>query len=499
MKAWIAEFSQETNSFSPIVSTLDYFKAGQFCRGEALRKQETCGSNVVGGFLSVLDQADCDVHLGLGMRAPASGGPVEHSVVELFLQDAEAQIRELHPDIILLSLHGATQSTVCEDVCGLICRTVRDAAGAECIIAVGCDMHANVTTRELQAVDFVCGYQTYPHRDLQETGVRAAKLALRRCRGEKLTAASLYLPMIVPASGYNTDEGAFGRLIDRANGLVAAGNIADFTVFQMQPWLDVSDAGSRVIVVAETVEAAEAYATSLAKELFAGRKEFWPKLWAIEDVIRIAENNRTGQPVILVDAADSAGAGSKGDSAAVIRKLLESKSPIRAASTVCDPEAVQRAVETGVGNCAEFTFGGKFTPEVQGSVTVNAKVMSIHEGTFEIEGAANRGRKRTMGLCAVIRFGAIDVLLSTIASGSGDTQLYRHFGIEPTFYDLVVAKANTSFRVAYSAITSLFYVADTPGPATANLRSLHYRRIPEAFYPFCALDEYEPGEPEVFA
>ena len=495
MRILIAEFGQETNSFSPTISTLDYFKAGNFREGEAFLKQAFASRGAISGFLNAVKPYSNDIVCGLGMYAPSSGGLVSHDVVEMFIQDTQKRIQEVKPDVLLLSMHGATQSTECDDVCGLIAQTAREAAGPSCIIAVSSDMHANVTDRELQHIDFVCGYQTYPHRDAYETCFRAATLAMRRWQGEELYVATMYLPMIVPASGYNTNEGPFARLIARAKALVSDGKIEDFTVFQMQPWLDVADAGSRVIVVAKTPEAAKEHVYSLAQEQFSHRKEFWPKLWSVEEVIKIAEQNTTGQPVVLVDASDSAGAGSRGDSVDVICKLLESKTQIRAASTVCDPEAVKKAIEVGVGNRATFTFGAKFTPNMPGPVTVEATVQSIHEGFFEVEESANRGARRTMGTSAVIRFGSIEVILCTMASGSGDTQLYRHFGIEPTFFDLVVVKANTSFRAAYSKITSLMYVADTAGPATANLLSLPYRRIPKAFYPFSDMDDYQLESP----
>ena len=50
--------------------------------------------------------------------------------------------------------------------------------------------------------------------------------------------------------------------------------------------------------------------------------------------------------------------------------------------------------------------------------------------------------------------------------------------------DLVVVKANTSFRVPYSKITDLIYVADAPGAGASNLRQLQWKHLPEGLYPF---------------
>ena len=491
MKVFIAELCQETNSFCPVNSTLDYFKSGTYiCGNEAAEKTATPIS-AMGGFLDVVKKYGGEYTCGMCVRAPSSGGLIEHEVLSVFLEDTLRRVTELKPDVVLLGMHGASQGVKVADICGTVCKEVRAAVGPDCIIAVSNDMHANVTDAEMDEIDFICGYQTYPHRDFYQTSARAAELAMRRFNGEELHVATINLPMLVPASGYNTNEGSFKQLMDRAKSLVNDGTLEDFTIFQMQPWLDVEQAGSRVVVVAKSAETAKAYAESFAKEQFANRKDYWPKLYTIEEVIKIAENRPDPmEPVVLVDASDSAGAGSRGDSAAVVKKLLETGTTIRAASTVCDPDSVRKAIEVGVGNTAEFTFGGKYTDFVGGSVTVTATVQSIHNGVFETEGLTGRGRQRTMGICAVLRFGRIDVIVSTMASGSGDTQLYRHFGIEPTFYDLVVVKANTSFRASYTPITTQIYVADTPGPATANLLSLPYKRVPKDFYPFAERDDY---------
>jgi microcystin degradation protein MlrC len=66
----------------------------------------------------------------------------------------------------------------------------------------------------------------------------------------------------------------------------------------------------------------------------------------------------------------------------------------------------------------------------------------------------------------------------------GDPQLYRGFGIEPLMYDLVVVKANTSFRVGYAKIADEIYEADTPGAAAPDLLRLSFRRLTERIYPW---------------
>ena len=59
------------------------------------------------------------------------------------------------------------------------------------------------------------------------------------------------------------------------------------------------------------------------------------------------------------------------------------------------------------------------------------------------------GRKRLSvqySMSAVISFGNIDIMVCEEPAASGDPQILRHFGIEPKLYDLIVVKANASFK-----------------------------------------------------
>ncbi|MBQ7509245.1 MAG: MlrC C-terminal domain-containing protein, partial [Spirochaetales bacterium] len=89
----------------------------------------------------------------------------------------------------------------------------------------------------------------------------------------------------------------------------------------------------------------------------------------------------------------------------------------------------------------------------------------------------------------------VDIVICETISFPGDLQLYRHFGVEPTFYQLVNVKACTSFRVAYEPIASEICETETPGTAPINLRSLKFKKLPSRFFPFNNLDSYIIPDP----
>jgi microcystin degradation protein MlrC len=145
----------------------------------------------------------------------------------------------------------------------------------------------------------------------------------------------------------------------------------------------------------------------------------------------------------------------------------------------------------GVGNTAEFEIGSKFTPGMPAPMKAEAKVVSLHDGFFRQEGPAGRGFPNHIGKTAVVRIGNIDIMLCENPTASGDPQLLRHFGIEPTLYDLIVVKANTSFRVSYGAFAGEIYYADTPGICASNLKFFQWHNLPKKLYPFDLPADYK--------
>ena len=493
MRVVVCEFRQETNSFNPVVTTREYFEKGGMLEGaEILRAFKPPSS--LAGIIHVLEAAEIQIVPSIAMNSQ-SGGPVDHALLAEFLEKMVRVIRSNSPvDGVVVSLHGATQTTECDDACGYILTALRKELSREGVIAACCDLHANLTDAMMESADIICGYQTYPHSDYYETGCRTARLALRVLRKEPVKMVGVRIPMIAPASGYTTLSGPFRSLMEYAKAKVGVQGLLDVSVFQMQPWLDVAHGGSMALAIAEEVTIAADAAKDLAVHLYNLRNEFKSELKEIDEVLDLAEANHTGRPIILVDSADSTNAGAAGDSAAVVKRLLQRKANIRTAFAISDTNAVEQAYRAGANKCLRVRIGGGKDPGHSVSVEVDARVRSLHDGVFQQEGPAGRGLTINIGRAAVLSVGEIDILVCQNMAGNGDPQLYRAFGIEPTAYQLVVVKACTSFRAAYRALAEQIYEANTPGAACAELTRLDYKNVPKSFYPFTDSAQFAPEE-----
>lgn len=494
----ICEFHQETNTFNPLPMKLEHFAALRYAHGKEaydLCKKLPCAFH---GMIDAIEEADGVVLPSISLYG-SLGGPVEDSVMTLLRDSVQKALAEVGPvDAVCASLHGATCTASDEDACGEFIAWLRKLVGEDVVIAASFDLHANITETMLKNADVISGYQTYPHVDYYETGYRAAKLCMRKLRGEQISLAATIVPMMVPPSGFTTLLQPFKGVVDAGKAMVEDGTLLDFTVFNVQPWLDISDIGSTVVAIAEDPETAKKCADILAQKFYDNRDDYWPDLKTVDEIIDRAESSESKKPVILVDASDSPNGGSPGDSVVVALQLQARNSQLKTGMFVRDPEAVAKAFEVGVGNTAEFSIGAKLSPNMPGPLVAQGVVRSLHDGFFRQEGPSGRGFPNHIGKTAVVSIGNMDIMICEHPTASGDPQLLRHFGIEPTLCDLVVVKANTSFRASYGAFAGEIYYADTPGVCASNLKYFDWHNLPKELYPFDLPAGYQPEKAKLW-
>lgn len=491
MRIAICAFRQESNSFNPVLSGLDFYERGAIFEGQAMYDFAKEKQGTVGAMVEAVEKEGVKPEMLCFMSALSSGGPATDAVVDRFVERTTSLLKDCLPlDGLLVSLHGATVSESREDVCGYILEKLREQVGPTVLISSSYDLHANITDRIQRNADFICGYQTYPHVDFYETGARAARLLLDSLKGR--IHARTYrttVPMIVPAGSYTTLRGFFGDLIKHAHSMVDSGRILDFTVFQAQPWLDVKEIGASIVTIGEDGTQAKACGYELAEMLFDNREAFRQNLYTIDEVIRKAEANTTGKPLVLCDAPDSTNAGACGDSPAVLERIKALDSDVKAAFYLRDNPAVEALWDKEPGSIQHISLGGTLCSTFYRPVELDVKVVSKHSPQ---PGVSVSGSGRVV----VVRWRNVDIVILEYISGSGNPALYRSFGIEPSDYQLVNVKACTSFRIAYEPISCEICETNTPGAAAADLTALDFRRLPkDRMFPFADISGCRIKEP----
>ncbi len=496
-RIFVCGLHQESNCFNPVPMPKSMFGII-----EDDNMKRCINENIsTGGIVNYLESRDdVDAIYSIVMRAP-SGAPIKTEVVDHFLGKVLPDLKKAGKiDGVAVSLHGATMSEVSDDVCGDVLEIIRKEVGEDMPIAAAFDLHANITEKIAKNADYICGYNEYPHIDQAETGIRAAKALVAHLDGKPAKTARVAIPMIAPAHGYTTKTGKLLELVTKARAMVSSGRIIDYTIFEVQPWLDTKIMAATVIVIAKDEETAKAAASELARDNFAIRKDLiGAPLHTVEDVVKKALANKTGKPIILVDSADSRNAGATSDSAAVVEALLPYKDTLTCALGVSDAPAVKKAFEVGVGNYADFTLGATIAPNLFSPVEVkNAYVRSLHDGYFNSVNPVSEGSRAYCGKVAVLQVGKIFIQVSTESRNEGDIGFFRGFGIDPQFCDIVGVKACTSFRAGYEPIAAEICNTATPGAAGTVLTELPYKNRPVPMYPFEEISENDISEAKCF-
>ena len=483
MRVLLMEINQESNSFCPCRSTMEDYKRCSCYEGEeifGLRGKRLC----LGGMMQALDEAGAEIIPGFAIRANA-GGITEQSVLDTFCDKLRAAIEQNGKlDGCFFSFHGAHQSEKEDDLCGYVLKLARQLLGRDAVIACSNDLHANITPKMTENADIITGYQTYPHIDHFETGYRAAKLAIRKMRGEKLYMAWTYFPMIQPASGYTTKDGKLHTVMQSLFNEVHEGHIEDFSAFQMQPWLDVSCAMSTVLTIGKDEALCKKISQKGAMDMWAIRHDMAAKSSTVEEAIAAAEHHEDGRPVIISDYSDSPNAGSAGDNFSIAAALAEKAPHLRVAVIVNDAPLVDKAFAAGVGATFSGTVGGSKAPNFSKKYPMNFTVAALSDGNFIVEGPAYRGVTEHIGKTATLHAGNLDIVACYAMAITGDPQLFRHFGVEPTFYDIVIVKACTSFREPYGRFAGKILAIDTLCSASDKLTDLPFKKLSRHFYPF---------------
>ena len=198
MRIAIAEIGQETDSFSPLITTLaDFETYGLWSGAEILEKSQ--GFGPLGGYLQVVSQiktagasgesgsvtaADLDIETLPVLRAWASaGGPIADETLQELIDRLVTGLEQAAPlDAVFLSLHGAASTVSQDDAEGAVLEAVRNVIGTELPLVVALDHHANITAEMVALADALGGHETQPHHPF-ETGCKAAELLISLLRG----------------------------------------------------------------------------------------------------------------------------------------------------------------------------------------------------------------------------------------------------------------------------------------------------------------------------
>ncbi len=454
MRIAYARLYQESNALSPVFTTLEDFQGVGILAGEQLAEACTPKGHEVRGFLRNgelsgfvkaahrMGPAELEL-LPLFSALTIPAGPLDAGTFAWFEERLRDDLEAAMPlDGVFLALHGAMCAEGVSDPDARLIEVARSVVGAT-PIAVSLDMHANLTSRKVQAADLIAGYRTNPHRDHARTGARAASLLLRQLVGGVRPAmAWRSLPMLL-GGGLMLDFWKPMRAIfRRMKAMERDPRVLDVSLFQAHLWNDHPDLGwASYVLTDDDPELSEQLADELAELCWAVRHELPPTPSDPSEAIAKARAARVARmfgAVFLVDASDAVGAGATGENTRILEALLREGQGLRSYVPMRDPRAVATCWELEPGQEITIALGGGLDPDNNEPLQVDATLVT-------------KRSTPVTGRAVVLAVDDARVLVTEGSALALEPSFFSDMGLQPFAADILVVKSLFPWRMHFVA------------------------------------------------
>jgi len=485
MRVGLICFFHESNTFLCRPTTLEDYRRDVLLESTPILDYWEGTAHEVGGFIEALRATDLEiVPIVSAWAMPA--GAVDAEAYDTIRGMIHAGLKQAGPlDGLLVAPHGAGVAEAHRDMDGQWLTEVRAAVGPDLPVICTLDAHTNLSARMVNACNATLIYRTNPHTDQKQIGLQAADLMVRTLRGEiNPTQAAAFPPLMINIECQQTSVAPCRPMYAFADAMLQRPGVLANSIGLGFMYSDVEEMGVSTVVVTDNDPAlARRYADELASYLWTHRSDFVPRLIGVDEAIDQALTS--AKPVCLLDMGDNVGGGSSADGTFMARRLHERRVP-RAFVALADPAAVAEAEAAGVGSRLSMSVGGKLDDLHGDPLDVEVTVVSLHDGEFWETQVRHGGRREGhMGPTAIVETeNGLTIQLTTYRVAPFSLEQVRSCRVDPTTYDILVAKGVVAPVAAYEEVCPTMIRVNTPGSTSADIHSFDYkhRRVP--LYPF---------------
>lgn len=499
MRFVIAMMRHETNTFSPIPTPLSAFNRGStdgpLYGDDAVRACQGTNSAAAAFMDIALRQGD-DFVMPLMANAVPSGMVTAQAFESMAATIVEAV--RAGCDAVMLDLHGAMVAEGFPDAEGELLARIR-AAAPQVPIAVSLDFHANFSAALVDNATVIAGYCTYPHVDVYETGVRAARTLMAALRGEtRPVLLWRTLPMLTHMLRQTPREQPMKDIMDRAMAAERDGEVLNASVFGGFPLADIPHTGLAVVIAADAgrTAAARRLLDELCDMAWERRADFVFPIEPMEASITRARALTHG-PVVLVDHGDNCGAGGPTDEMTVLAEVLRQGLEGVVAGPFRDPGAVAELVAAGVGQSVTLDLGGKTDMPALGlkgrPLRLSGRVQCITDGNYQVTGPMFTGMKLSLGRTVVLDVGGTLVVVCEKPQEPFDTGVFTHAGIDLSRRKYILIKSRQHFRAGFEPIAKEIVLVAGPGVCSSDYSQFPFRNLRRPIYPLEAHTTPQPA------
>ncbi len=234
MRIFAATLATETNTFSPLPTSIEAYRDGVFLRpGEHPHDTALmCTAPLFVARRRAVAEGFTLIEGSCFAASPA--GTTNRADYEAMRDEILDQLQAALPlDGVLLGLHGAMVAHGYDDVEGDIIERTRAIVGPACTIGVELDPHCHLTKKRVAMSDVIVLYKEFPHTDVVERAEDLVTLVLRTIRGEIRPVMSLYDCRQV--GSYPTTLPLMRAFVDKTAAMEGAGGVLGVSIGPASP------------------------------------------------------------------------------------------------------------------------------------------------------------------------------------------------------------------------------------------------------------------------
>lgn len=483
MRLFTASLATETNTFSPVPTDIDAFRAAFYAPpGEHPDTPTLCSSVVP--ILRRRGRADgFEVIEGTSCWAEPAG-LIQRQTYERLRDQILDELRAAMPvDGVVLGLHGAMVAQGYDDPEGDLLARVRALVGPDVLVSAEFDPHSHLTAKRVENLDLLAAFLEFPHTDFEERGEHVVDLSLRALRGEIRPRISTFDCRMITI--YPTSREPMRSFVDRLKALQGRDGVLSISVIHGFMAGDVPGMGTRTVVVTDDDgEGGDALARRLGEELYAMRRDTAMPMLDTEtglDRAREVRKADPSRPVVIADVWDNPGGGVAGDATHVLRRMLGRGMDNLGVGTIWDPIAVQFCRAAGEGAELDIRIGGKSTALGGDPLDLRVTVMRVLDEGWQ----SFRNSRVTLGRAAVVRpLGTqADIVLITSRTQTYEPDIFSNLGVDYAAKDYLLIKSTNHFHAGFAPITSEIVYVAAPTSYPTDPAKTPYRKASHEIWP----------------
>ncbi|KAI2622994.1 Microcystin LR degradation protein MlrC [Hypomontagnella submonticulosa] len=388
-------------------------------------------------------------------------------------------------DGLWFDIHGAMCVEGLDDAEFELLKRCREVIGPDVLVSASMDLHGNVSRELAHQTDLITCYRTAPHVDVAETKERACRNLLnlihRRTAGEESVRpfkAWVPIPILLPGEQTSTRDEPAAHIYAAVPEVEAMEGVLDAAIWVGYAWADEPRNRAAVVVTGWDKDAVSRGAERLAHLFWDSHAEFTfvAPTGSFKECLDAALASDK-HPYFISDSGDNPTAGGSGDVTWGLTQLLErpefksDSGPKVIYASVPGPDAVQKAVDAGVGATVTVTAGAEVDNIHAGPITMTGRVHSIKHGDVHAE------------VEVVLQVGSVFAILTKLRKPYHHESDFTELNLTPRSADIVIVKIGYLEPELYDMARD-WMQGLTPGGVDQDLERLGYKRIRRPMWPF---------------